>query len=63
MGNYPKGEWEQVWDGMFWRFVVQHQDFFRTNPRTSMLIHSLNKMSIQKRENHMQMQMRLSTKY
>jgi len=54
MGNYPKGEWEQVWDGMFWRFVVQHQDFFRTNPRTSMLIHSLNKMSIQKRENHMQ---------
>jgi deoxyribodipyrimidine photolyase-related protein len=54
MSNYPKGEWEQVWDGLFWRFVVKHQDFFRTNPRTSMLFHSLNKMSIEKRENHFQ---------
>ena len=44
MSNYPKGEWEQIWDGMFWRFVMKHQDFFRTNPRTSMLFHSLNKM-------------------
>ena len=42
MSNYPKGEWEQIWDGMFWRFVMKHQDFFRTNPRTSMLFHSLN---------------------
>ena len=54
MSNYLKGEWEQVWDGLFWRFVVKHQDFFRTNPRTSMLFHSLNKMSIEKRENHIQ---------
>ena len=45
MSNYPKGEWEEIWDGMFWRFVTKHQDFFRTNPRTTMLFHSLNKMS------------------
>lgn len=54
MSNYPKGEWEQIWDGMFWRFVMKHQDFFRSNPRTSMLFHSLNKMSNEKRENHIQ---------
>ena len=43
MSNYPKGEWEQIWDGMFWRFVMKHEGFFRTNPRTSMLcfIHSI----------------------
>ncbi len=52
MSNYPKGEWEQIWDGMFWRFVMKHQDFFRANPRTSMLFHSLKKMSNEKRENH-----------
>lgn len=54
MSNYPKGEWEQVWDGLFWNFVIKHQDFFQSNPRTSMLIHSLNKMSNEKRENHIQ---------
>lgn len=54
MSNYPKGEWEQIWDGMFWRFVMKHEGFFRTNPRTSMLFHSLNKMSNEKRENHIQ---------
>jgi deoxyribodipyrimidine photolyase-related protein len=54
MSNYPKGEWEEIWDGMFWRFVIKHQDFFRKNPRTSMLFHSLNKMSEEKRENHLE---------
>ena len=54
MSNYPKGEWEEIWDGMFWRFVMKHQGFFRTNPRTSMLFHSLNKMSDEKRENHLE---------
>ncbi|MFT4757568.1 MAG: deoxyribodipyrimidine photolyase-related protein [Vicingaceae bacterium] len=54
MSNYPKGEWEPIWDGLFWSFVIKHQDFFRANPRTSMLFHSLNKMSIEKRENHIQ---------
>jgi len=54
MSNYPKGEWEQIWDGMFWRFVMKHQGFFRANPRTSMLFHSLNRMSNEKRDNHIQ---------
>ncbi len=54
MSNYPRGEWEQVWDGLFWRFVIKHQEFFRSNPRTSMLFHSLNKMSNEKKETHLQ---------
>ncbi|MDA7501972.1 cryptochrome/photolyase family protein [Chitinophagales bacterium] len=54
MSNYPKGEWEKVWDGMFWRFVIKQEEFFRTNPRTAMLVHSLNKMSVEKRESHIQ---------
>jgi deoxyribodipyrimidine photolyase-related protein len=54
MSNYPKGEWEQVWDGLFWSFVIKHQDFFRGNPRTSMLVHSLNRMSVEKQKIHIQ---------
>ena len=54
MSNYPKGDWEEIWNGLFWRFVSKHDAFFRSNPRTSMLFYSLNKMSDDKREAHMQ---------
>lgn len=52
MSNYPKGEWEAIWDGMFWSFVKKHQDFFQSNPRTSMLAHTYKRMSEEKRELH-----------
>ena len=52
MSNYPKGEWEHFWDGLFWRFVMKHQDFFLSNPRTTMLVHSLKRMSDEKRKTH-----------
>lgn len=53
MSNYPRGEWEQVWDGLFWRFVMKHQEFFRSNPRTAMLVHSLNRMTEEKKKSHL----------
>ncbi len=33
MSNYKKGEWQAVWDGLFWRFMNSHRDFFLSNPR------------------------------
>lgn len=54
MSDYPKGEWQEIWDGVFWRFVMKHQDFFSSNPRTSMMVNTLNKMSDDKREKHIQ---------
>lgn len=53
MSNYPKGAWEEVWDGLFWNFIDQHQAFFKSNPRLSMMVHSWNKMSAEKREHHL----------
>lgn len=38
MSNYPKGEWTEVWDGLFWRFLRLHQSLFASNPRTQVLI-------------------------
>jgi len=52
MSNHLKGEWEDIWDGLFWRFVMKHQDFFRSNPRTSMLAYSFNRMSDEKQNTH-----------
>ncbi|RTE53871.1 cryptochrome/photolyase family protein [Arenibacter aquaticus] len=52
MGNYPKGDWEEIWDGLFWRFIASHQDFFKSNPRTSMLYYTYNRMSDEKKQLH-----------
>jgi deoxyribodipyrimidine photolyase-related protein len=54
MSNYGKGDWEKTWDGLFWHFIAKHKDFFRSNPRTSMLVHSYNRMSEDKRNNHIE---------
>lgn len=43
MSNYPKGEWTEIWDGLFWRFIHKHQSLFSSNIRTLNLIKILNK--------------------
>lgn len=53
MSNYTKGHWEKIWDGLFWRFIDKHQDFFLSNPRTSMLANTFNRMSGEKQKNHL----------
>ncbi len=50
MSNYPKGEWQQVWDALFWRFMHVHRDFFSKNPRLGMLVRSFDKMDKAKQE-------------
>lgn len=52
MSNYPKGEWQATWDGLFWRFMDTHRSTFRANPRMGMLLGSLDRMDTQKREGH-----------
>jgi deoxyribodipyrimidine photolyase-related protein len=37
MSNYPKGKWCQVWDALFWRFMIKHIHFFENQPRLSIL--------------------------
>ncbi len=53
MSNYEKGEWQQVWDGLFWRFMHVHRDFFLSNPRLGMLVRTFDKMSEEKRNTHL----------
>jgi len=43
MSDYPKGEWQQIWDALFWRFLAIHREFFMKNPRLSMLVKSFDK--------------------
>lgn len=43
MSNYPRGEWTEIWDGLFWRFLQKHRELFSSNIRTANLIRTLNK--------------------
>lgn len=53
MSDYPKSDWQITWDGLFWRFMHEHQDFFKTNPRCSMLYYSMKKMDPDKLNMHL----------
>lgn len=54
MSDYPKGAWQEIWDGLFWRFMDKHRSFFLKNPRLSMLIRSFDKMDTEKRTKHLE---------
>ncbi|MEO5997118.1 MAG: cryptochrome/photolyase family protein [Chitinophagaceae bacterium] len=54
MGDYKKGSWQEIWDGLFWRFMFVHRDFFSQNPRLGMLLKTFDKMPTEKKNKHLQ---------
>ena len=50
MSNYKKGAWQEIWDGLFWRFMDTHRTFFLKNPRLGMLISNFDRMDLEKKE-------------
>lgn len=44
MSDFKKGPWCAVWDALYWRFVDRHADFFRSNPRMSVMVGMRDKM-------------------
>jgi deoxyribodipyrimidine photolyase-related protein len=54
MSDYEKGEWQGIWDGLFWRFMHEHRSFFLKNPRLGMLVDTFDKMSAEKQAAHLE---------
>jgi len=54
MSNYKKGDWQATWDGLFWRFMHTHRDFFLSNPRLGMLVRMFDKMPAEKQQKHIE---------
>nr|WP_295931263.1 cryptochrome/photolyase family protein [uncultured Dyadobacter sp.] len=52
MSDFPKGEWQETWDGLFWRFMNKYRKFFLRNPRLGMLVKTFDQMSAEKRQTH-----------
>ncbi len=59
MSNYQvksKGEllgWAAIWDGLFWRFMQVHREFFEKNPRIGMLLSMWDKMDKEQQKEHL----------
>ncbi|NND33417.1 MAG: cryptochrome/photolyase family protein [Saprospiraceae bacterium] len=53
MSNYKKGEWQEVWDGLFWHFIDKQRSFFTGNARMRMMVSIYDKMSAQKQKSHL----------
>lgn len=52
MSHYKAGDWCHIWDGLYWSFIGDHEAFFSSNPRLSMMTRSWQRMSDDKRAMH-----------
>lgn len=41
MSDYKKGDWCQVWNGLFYAFMAKHRQLLAANPRLSILLKNL----------------------
>lgn len=53
MSDYEKGEWCEIWDALFWRFIHTQRSFFLQNPRMGMMVKTFDKMDAAKQQKHL----------
>ena len=52
MSHYKAGDWCDVWDGLYWRWVYLHSSTLRSNPRWAMMCSASVSMDAAKRDKH-----------
>ena len=50
MMDFKKGEWCNIMDGLYWRFINKNRYFFLKNPRLSMMVRIYDKMNAQRKK-------------
>jgi deoxyribodipyrimidine photolyase-related protein len=50
MSNYPKGEWCDVVDGLYWRFTEKHRAFYEKNARMNFLTRTLDRLNPERKK-------------
>lgn len=52
MSDYKKGDWGEVWDGLFWSFIGDYHEVFAKNARMSRMTWMYDKMDEEKKSQH-----------
>ncbi len=50
MSDFKKGDWCDIWDGLYWRFINKNRKFFSSNSRMSMMVRMLDRIKVEKKE-------------
>ncbi|MEJ2299139.1 MAG: cryptochrome/photolyase family protein [Woeseiaceae bacterium] len=50
MSDYGKEEWCDTVDGLYWRFIDKHRDFFAANPRLALMPRALERLNRDRRD-------------
>ncbi|NNF67318.1 MAG: cryptochrome/photolyase family protein [Gammaproteobacteria bacterium] len=50
MSDYPKDDWCDTVDGLYWRFIDKHRDFFNDNPRLALMPRALDRIDDKRRK-------------
>ena len=50
MSNFKKGDWCDTLDGLYWKFIDDHKQFFGSNPRLSLVVRSLDKIKPERKD-------------
>jgi deoxyribodipyrimidine photolyase-related protein len=49
MSDYKKGPWCEIVDGLYWRFIDKHREFFGGNPRLALMPRALDRLDSERR--------------
>lgn len=52
MSNYSSGNWCDVWDGLFWRFIHKHRKKLKDIPRMAVMVANLERMKSESVRGH-----------
>ncbi|MEM9342514.1 MAG: cryptochrome/photolyase family protein [Pseudomonadota bacterium] len=53
MSHWAKGDWADTWDGLYWRFIINHSDELASNPRWAMMCRTAERMKPETRDAHL----------
>lgn len=53
MSHWQKGDWSDVWDGLYWRFIFKHAEALAKNPRWAMMCKSAERMPTETKAQHL----------
>ena len=53
MSDFSEGAWCRIWDGLYWRFIYHHRDFFKKNPRMKVMVNRIDRMGRERMNQHL----------
>lgn len=55
MSDYPKSDWSETWNALYWRFIHVNRNRFDNNPRMGMMLRLLDRMNKEKLKGHLKL--------